>query len=370
MPLRTYYIDRLRVLLTALVLFHHAAITYGAAGGWFYYELHPSAAPSSLALTTFVAINQAFFMGFFFLLAGYFTPGSYDRKGWRRFLLDRAIRLGIPLLFFIVVLAPLTIAIAQKTPWRDLPAFWIYLMKHRVIVNGPLWFAQALLIFCVGYCLWRAWRGSVQKKQDLALPGGSSWLYAALAIAAVAFLVRLWIPVGENVFGLQLAYFPAYIFLFALGCTAWRGDWLDRVTRVRARSWAIIAICVAPVLPITIILTARYGGPNNAYGGGFNLRAALYALWEPFVAWGIMAWLIVSFRDRWNAPSRLWEFLGGQAYAVYIIHPPLLVGVALLLHSWHAPALAKFAVTGSLTCLVCVVCSALLLRIPGISRVV
>jgi peptidoglycan/LPS O-acetylase OafA/YrhL len=93
MPQRTYYIDRLRVLLTALVLFHHTAITYGAAGGWFYYELHPSAAGSSLLLTTFCAINQAYFMGFFFLLAGYFTPGSYQRKGWCRFLLDRAVRL-------------------------------------------------------------------------------------------------------------------------------------------------------------------------------------------------------------------------------------------------------------------------------------
>jgi hypothetical protein len=29
----------------------------------------------------FVTLNQAFFMGFFFLIAGYFTPASFDRKG-------------------------------------------------------------------------------------------------------------------------------------------------------------------------------------------------------------------------------------------------------------------------------------------------
>ncbi len=39
-----------------------------------------------------------------------------------------------------------------------------------------------------------------------------------------------------------------------------------------------------------------------------------------------------------------------RAYAVYIIHPPVLVGVSLLLHPWVAPALLKFCVTGLLAC--------------------
>jgi glucan biosynthesis protein C len=32
---RTFFIDRLRVVLTALVILHHTAITYGGSGGWF-----------------------------------------------------------------------------------------------------------------------------------------------------------------------------------------------------------------------------------------------------------------------------------------------------------------------------------------------
>ena len=34
-------------------------------------------------------------MGLFFMIAGCFTPGSYDRKGHRRFLKERLLRLGI-----------------------------------------------------------------------------------------------------------------------------------------------------------------------------------------------------------------------------------------------------------------------------------
>ena len=41
-PARELYIDRLRSLMTVLVILHHTAITYGAPGGWFYNELKPS----------------------------------------------------------------------------------------------------------------------------------------------------------------------------------------------------------------------------------------------------------------------------------------------------------------------------------------
>ncbi len=44
-PQRDLYIDRLRVVMTALVVLHHTAITYGAPGGWFWNELHPSGSP-------------------------------------------------------------------------------------------------------------------------------------------------------------------------------------------------------------------------------------------------------------------------------------------------------------------------------------
>ena len=41
------------------------------------------------------AVDQAFFMGMFFLVAGYYTPGSWRRKGTTRFAADRLLRLGV-----------------------------------------------------------------------------------------------------------------------------------------------------------------------------------------------------------------------------------------------------------------------------------
>src|SRR5580693_4824172 len=110
---RDLYIDRLRSVMTALVIFHHTAITYGGPGSWFWTELKPSGAPSSRLLALFVSTNQAYFMGFFFLLAGYYTPASLENKGYARFILDRLLRLGLPLLAFGLLLGPATAGIVN-----------------------------------------------------------------------------------------------------------------------------------------------------------------------------------------------------------------------------------------------------------------
>lgn len=109
---RTFFIDRLRVVLTALVILHHTAITYGGSGGWFYREVLDGGTPTSLLLTVFCAVSQSFFMGMFFLLVGYFTPASLARKGARQFLRERLLRPGVPLLVFGFVLGPLAVALA------------------------------------------------------------------------------------------------------------------------------------------------------------------------------------------------------------------------------------------------------------------
>jgi peptidoglycan/LPS O-acetylase OafA/YrhL len=371
---RDYSIDRLRSVMTALVIFHHTAITYGATGGWFWNELQPSSAPSSLLLTMFCATNQAYFMGFFFLLAGYYTPKSLERKGYGRFLVDRFLRLGVPLLVFLLILGPATAALVE---WAQGNGFWAtirWLYAHQRIINGPLWFAQALLLFSMGYCAWRGLFGaSLAKAERTAkpVPAGKWWLASALGTAGAAFLIRQWIPVGQNVFGLQLGYFAGYIFLFATGIAAWRHDWLRQLAWKNARPWIVTLIVAWPSLPISIALAKAAGDPGKAnFGGGLSWTAVLYALWEPLVAWGMISlWLLVS-RERMNSPSAVWDWLNRRAYAVYILHPPVLVGIALLLHGWAAPALVKFAVVGLMACAATWLVSDAFVRVPGVRRIV
>lgn len=93
---RLLYIDNIRVFLTILVLFFHVMIIYAETGSWLYTEGRQDEI-TSLIGAWFIAVTQAYFMGLFLFISAYFVPGSYDRKGAGRFLKDRLIRLGIPL---------------------------------------------------------------------------------------------------------------------------------------------------------------------------------------------------------------------------------------------------------------------------------
>jgi peptidoglycan/LPS O-acetylase OafA/YrhL len=375
---RDVYIDGLRSVMTALVVFHHAAITYGAPGGWFWTELKPSGAPSSLLLTLFVSTNQAYFMGLFFLLAGYFTPASLEKKGYSRFIGDRLLRLGLPLLAFGLLLGPLTAGIVN---YAEGDGFWVvfrYLWQHKQFINGPLWFAQALLIFSLGYCLWRAallgaGRGRTPGQSARGarpVPSGWWWLLSAFAVGAAALGIRQFVPVGVNVFGLQLAYFAGYIFLFAVGIAAWRNDWLRQLSWNNALVGIIASIVAWPILPLSIALARRMGGTRSNFSGGLSWAAILYAMWEPLVAWGIIALWLLAFRAWMNRPWGFWAWLNRRAYGVYILHPPVLVGLALLLHGWVAPALVKFAIVGLAASIGTWLIADPLVRLPGVKRVV
>ena len=104
---RLFYIDNLRIFLISLVVLLHLNITYGGPGDWYYNESE-AGFPEIILQAMFNITNQAFFMGMFFFISAFFTAASIQRKSIGKFLKDRLIRLGIPLLVFYFLLNPLT----------------------------------------------------------------------------------------------------------------------------------------------------------------------------------------------------------------------------------------------------------------------
>jgi fucose 4-O-acetylase-like acetyltransferase len=142
---RLLFVDNLRILLISMVLVVHLDCTYGAVGSWYYHD------PGNNLLTGILlsipnAIGMATGMGLFFLIAGYFTPGSYDRKGPRSFLRDRLVRLGIAVLIYGLLLDPLVVYIAGGLHGSYWSFYANYLPQVRG-VTGPAWFIALLLLF-------------------------------------------------------------------------------------------------------------------------------------------------------------------------------------------------------------------------------
>ncbi|HUX87787.1 MAG TPA: hypothetical protein VMW65_12355, partial [Chloroflexota bacterium] len=156
----------LRVALIVLVVLHHLAVIYAANTGFYYLEPAYQDVPALLVLVIFQLLNQAYFMGFF-LISGYFTPGSFDRKGAAAFLKDR-------LVVFDLVLNPLASigryylpanlgGITTPFTWQQYP---------QLIGIGPMWFVAMLLVFDVGFDHWSPlWSGSADRRAAL-LRGG------------------------------------------------------------------------------------------------------------------------------------------------------------------------------------------------------
>jgi peptidoglycan/LPS O-acetylase OafA/YrhL len=369
---REHYIDHLRTVLTMQVIVFHCAITYGSIGGWFYREIDPSPSLSSALLGLFCITSQAYFMGFFFLLAGYFTPGSLDKKGYRRFLQDRLLRLGVPLLFFAAVLGPVTIAMSRTADGRSFWATIDRLWREKDFINGPMWFAQALLIFAAVYCAGRALARSPLQPRRTATPVPSApwWIGSAIAVGAFSALIRVEYPAGINVFGLQLAFFSSYIFLFALGIAAWRHDWLRQLTWRKARWWILSLPLLWALMPVHLSLDRTHDTWDKVnFAHGMPWAAIFWAMWEPFVAWGFIAAFLLAFRRYVYAKTALWSWLDRRAYTAFIIHPVVLVGVSLLLRGWIAPALIKWACAGSIAVAACWLISDPLVRLPGLRRI-
>jgi fucose 4-O-acetylase-like acetyltransferase len=372
MSKRELYIDHLRVVMTAMVVFAHAAITYGGTGNWFYVEVHQPAARSSILLSLFVITCNTGLMAAFFLLAGYFTPGSLERKGYGRFLLDRMLRLGVPLLLFGVFVAPLTIALSARAAGYGFRGTLMGTLRSMEFHTGPMWFAEDLLLFSLGYCVVHALRrGKTRRMQTLEaarLPRPWQWMVWALAVGVVALLIRQVFPVDARVAGIWPAALPLYVFLFAVGVAAWRNGWLGKLEWRTAWSSVVVSCVAWPVLPVAAAIFAREGRDASSVRGFGGANIAL-AFWEPLVAFGLIAALLLLFRRYSNEPGAVWDWLGRRAYAVYFIHPLTLVAVCMMLRHVGLPALVKFAVAGVLGCVASWLAGDVLVRLPGLRRI-
>jgi glucans biosynthesis protein C len=363
---RLDYIDTLRVLLTILVVAHHAGQAYGPTGGtWPIFNEQRAA-----ILGPFFSVNAAFFMGLFFLLAGYFLPATYDRKGTWPFLRDRLLRLGLPLLITTLIFAlPTYLSEDRQMPFAQY-FFQVYIGAGQ-IEFGHLWFVAHLLIYSLGYALWRLLTTRRPSSADRSrwLPSHRAILAYILTLAAVTFVVRIGYPIDrwERVLGIipaEYAHWPQYFSLFLLGILAYRRDWLRRLPTTTAMAWLGVGLAAAAL---------RYGyslaRPLELLApGGLDWRSLVWSGWEALICVGLCVGLPVLLRERLARQGALLRWLSPNAYAVYIIHIWVVVALQFALASSSLAPLVKFAIVTLVGVPLCFLLGALLRRLPYESK--
>jgi len=346
---RILYIDNIRIYLISLVVLHHVAVGYGGPGDWSIRE-SPTDGISPILFFLFNAVNQSYFMSFFYLISGYFLPVSYDKKGPGKFLKDRLIRLGIPLLAYILFLAPsaryvvLNIAEEKNVSFSRLIADYI---EHRIIDVGPLWFVEGLLILSVIYVFFQVIKERF--KVDLifipsrdTFPSNKAVVFSIIAITLATFVMRIKFPIGVIVHNFQLAHWVHYLFCFYLGILACRGRWLENLSKSQAKLWGITALAATCFLPVIAGFVIVSGAGSEAFLGGLSWVAFSVAAWESVSCLSILPALLYLFQKRFNSQGKFLKGLSSNAYTVYIVHLPVITTIMALFIHTAMPTAIKF----------------------------
>ncbi|CAM2006859.1 acyltransferase family protein [Acanthopleuribacter pedis] len=365
---RLGYLDNLRIFVTILVVAHHAGQAYGPTGGdWPIFE--EVRAPW---LLPFFATNAAWFMGLFFLLSGYFTPASFDRKGAKAFLKDRFVRLGLPIVLFWSPILGIYEYRAAQTEQSFVTWFVTDYVLGANMEVGHLWFLVHLLFYSLAYAAWRRWRGSATTAGTAAPTTGQLVAYG-LALTVVTYLVRIGFPIDRwiwiaGVFPSEVAHLPQYLSLFFIGITAGRNRWFETISARFGLQLFGIAIALVAFVYLYLLVIRNYvsfgfetGGPS---WGSFR-----YSLLEAAICISMCLGLPVFFREALNRQNDFLKQLAAGAYTVYIIHFLILVTIQGLLLRFALSPTTKFAVATLTATALCFLCAHLLRKVPGLTRV-
>jgi peptidoglycan/LPS O-acetylase OafA/YrhL len=151
--------------------------------------------------------------------------------------------------------------------------------------------------------------------------------------------------------------------MYAAGAFAYRGDWLGELSdRFSLRAAAIMLALSVPLFAALVLFGGGLEGDTSAYSGGFNRVSAGKCLWEALVCLGMALLILVVYRRAFDAQGPLTRVLSDNAFGVYLIHPPILIALAIALHPllWHP--IAKAAILTALAALFSFAASALILR--------
>lgn len=369
---RMLYLDNLRLSFTFLVILHHVCLTYAANSGWYFYQRLDDPF-TNIVLNILMGVGRTWVLASFFLISGYFTPGSLDRKGTWWFIKDRFIRIGIPLAIFALLIRPTMVFLLKRD---TLSLQYSYLENIFLLKNaapGPAWFLEVLLVFSLAYAAWRALTRSSRQRDRKArpFPGNGAIILFILVLAAFTFVMRVYLPSEKQIFHLRLGNYAEYVAFFFGGIVAYRNRWLEKLTDATGKQWTVItgmAVCVY----ILFIVEAWVAGESLSFlRGGFSLKTLITTYVGTFIALGSSICLVYLFRTYLNGQPGVIAPMTQDAYAVFIFHSPVIVAVTYYMQGMAVlHPFIKFLsafVVGTALCFL--LCHYLVRKIPYAKRV-
>ncbi len=327
---RVHYIDNLRWITVSLLILFHSAMAYNTwdeANYIFFTESKPIA-----SLVTFI---EPWFMPLMFLLAGVSARYSLEKRGKGNFIRERLLRLGIPLVFGVLVMVPVLTFIADKTHNGYAGSYFAHYRVYFTTFTdftgydggftfAHLWFIGVLIVISMLSCLFMK-SGREERRVDHAASPASNpkteesmqsvnpktegtsysltWIISTVmmsALAVASFDLRF--------FGKPLI---TYFLVYLLGYYDFSKK--DIVGRIARYKWIwIFAFLLVSCMDVYLYIWKD---------GADTLNTVCY--YASFAA-GIPAMMSLGYAYL-NRANRFTRYNAGISYVFYIIHFPVVV---------------------------------------------
>ncbi|MPZ38085.1 MAG: acyltransferase family protein [Rhizobiales bacterium] len=308
----------------------------------------------------FCAWNDVGLMSLMFFLSGLFAWPSLVRKQSFTFLIDRLLRLALPMIPAIFVLMPVALypVYLVTTPDPSVADYWHQFLALPFWPCGPQWFLWQLLILniiaAVLHKLYPSWGDHLGKLAASTRPDPTRFILVLTAASAMAYVPMAliyspWSWFQYSAFAFQWSR-PLHYTIYFFAGAAVGAYGLERgllaTDGALARRWPIAVAAAVTGLALWMTPTALIMGSGGAAPLWLELAADV-----GFVvccASGCLALMAVCIRFATNR-HRWLDSLSANAYGMYLVHYPFVVWMQYALLKAPLPAMVKAAIVFGVT---------------------
>ena len=345
---RIHYLDNVRALAMLLGLVFHAGLTYArpAQAIWLVNDWQGS--PLIDAGIWFLHI---FRMATFFLIAGYFAKFLVQRRGTRKFLWNRFVRIVCPfLLFYPFLIAAYIVAIivAYAPRPENLPPLMAMNKSGKPPVGSlttmHLWFLYYLAMFSLLAAILANLKSTiVDRVADWFC--GDFWPTLLIPLALVPALWFAGTPVAASESFVPTPWvFGYYGLLFAAGWKLWsREHYLDVV----GRHLLLLVLLSSGLYALYYYLMpnlALLRNPATAPEIPLHRQAATTLLTAYLSVFLTLITLLLG-KKFLSGHSHLLRYISDASYWIYLVHLPLMLLIQGLMAPTQWNLWLKFAIS-------------------------